>query len=75
METLLADSDEVSPPLRAALLARAGDFAMMQGDFPRAGELLDASIALAREINDRETLTFALGWRGVTTRYSRATTT
>ena len=69
METLLAVSDEVSPRLQAALLARAGDFAMMQGDFPRAVELLDASIALAREIDDRETLTYALGWRGITTHY------
>jgi ATP/maltotriose-dependent transcriptional regulator MalT len=69
METLLAVSDEVSARLQAALLARAGDFAMMQDDFPRAVELLDASIALARETSDRETLTCALGWRGITTRY------
>jgi predicted ATPase/DNA-binding CsgD family transcriptional regulator len=69
MEMLLTVSDEVSARLQAALLARAGDFAMMQDDFPRAVELLDASIALARETNDRETLTYALGWRGITTRY------
>jgi len=50
-------------------MARAGDFAMMQDDFLRAAELLDASIILARETNDRETLTYALGWRGITTRY------
>jgi predicted ATPase/DNA-binding CsgD family transcriptional regulator len=65
-ETLLAVSDEVSPSLHAALLARAGDFAMVQGDFPRSVERLDASIALARETDDRETLTYALGMRGST---------
>ncbi len=66
MESMLTVADVVLPALRAALLARAGDLATVQGDFTQAGELLDASIALAREIDDLETLTFAFGWRGVT---------
>ena len=66
MEALLADAGEVTPTLRAALLARAGDLATVQGVLPQAEARLDASIALAREIDDRPTLTFALGMRGTT---------
>jgi non-specific serine/threonine protein kinase len=69
VETLLGISDVVSPSLHAALLARAGDLAMMQGEFLRALELLNASITLAHDIEDRETLTYALGWRGITLHY------
>ena len=65
-EMMLVDADRVSPGPRASLMARAGVFAMMQDDFPRSVQLLDASIALARETGDRETLTFALGMRGTT---------
>jgi predicted ATPase/DNA-binding CsgD family transcriptional regulator len=66
MEILLADAGDVMPSLRAALLARAGDLATVQGEFERAVVLLEASIALAREIDDRGALTFALGMRGTT---------
>ena len=65
-ETILASPSVVSPRLRAALMVRAGDLATMQGDFMQAAGLLDAAIALAGEIDDRQTLTFALGWRGNT---------
>ena len=65
-EALLAGNEEVAPALRAALLARAGDLAMVQGAIARAAELLDASIALARELGERQILASALGWRGVT---------
>ncbi len=64
MEPMLAVGDDVSPALRAALMTRAGDLAMVQGEFTRAWELLDASIALSRELGDRQLLTFALGFRG-----------
>ena len=39
---------EVAPALRAALMMAAGDLAMAQGEFARAAELLEASMALAR---------------------------
>jgi predicted ATPase/DNA-binding CsgD family transcriptional regulator len=64
-ETMLTASDKVSPGLRAALTVRAGDLATIQGDFTRAWELLDAGITLARELGDRQLLTFALGMRGL----------
>ena len=64
-EALLAGAGEVAPALRAALLMGAGDLAMTQGEFARAAELLEASIALARELGDWPTLAHALGfaWR------------
>ncbi|MGH2616554.1 MAG: ATP-binding protein, partial [Thermomicrobiales bacterium] len=68
-ETMLVASDRVSPALRVALMARAGDLATVQGDFIRAWELLDTSIDLARELDDRQLLTFTLGMRG-TSAYS-----
>ena len=51
-EALLAGTGEVAPALRAALLMGAGDLAMTQGEFARAAELLEASIALARELGE-----------------------
>lgn len=66
MENLLADAGAVPLSLRAALLARAGDLATVQGEFAQAVPRLEASIALSREIDDRPTLTFALGMRGTT---------
>jgi predicted ATPase/DNA-binding CsgD family transcriptional regulator len=66
IETLLAHAGDVTPTLQAALLARAGDLAMVQGALPQAVERLDGGIDLARAINDRQTLAFALGWRGTT---------
>jgi predicted ATPase/DNA-binding CsgD family transcriptional regulator len=65
MEPMLAICDDVSPTLRAVLITRAGDLAMVQGDFTRAWELLDAGIALARERDNQQVLTFALGLRGI----------
>src|SRR5262249_7428236 len=65
-ETLLAVPGELSPAVHAGLLARAGDLATVQGEFARAVALQEASITLAREIDDRSTLTFALGARGTT---------
>jgi non-specific serine/threonine protein kinase len=47
----------------------AGDLAMTQGEFTRAAELLEASIALARELGDRPSLAHALLWRGATAVY------
>ena len=68
-EELLAGAGEVAPALRAALLMAAGDLAMAQGEFARAAELLEASIALARELGEWSTLAHALGWRGATAVY------
>jgi predicted ATPase/DNA-binding CsgD family transcriptional regulator len=65
-DTILADCGEAPPALRAALLARAGDLAMIQGEFARAVGLQEASVALARELGDGRVLADALGWRGVT---------
>jgi non-specific serine/threonine protein kinase len=68
-EDLLASATEVAPELRGALLMGAGDLAMTQGEFARAAELLEASIALARQLDDRLTLAHALGFRGATAVY------
>ena len=68
-EALLAGAVEVAPALRAALLMGAGDLAMTQGEFARAAELLEASIALARELGDWPTLAHALFFRGATAVY------
>ncbi len=62
--TMLLRCAEVSPALHAALLPRAGDLATVQGDFTRARAMLDAGIAMARELDDPRLLTFALGMRG-----------
>jgi non-specific serine/threonine protein kinase len=64
LETILATFQDGPPTLRAVLLARTGDLALLQGAFTEAVDLLDASIALARALGDRETLTYALAWRG-----------
>jgi predicted ATPase/DNA-binding CsgD family transcriptional regulator len=68
-EELLAGAGEVAPALRAALMMAAGDLAMAQGEFARAAELLEASMALARELGEWSTLAHALGWRGATAVY------
>jgi ATP/maltotriose-dependent transcriptional regulator MalT len=54
------------PPLRAKLLTRAGDLAMVESDYPRAAELHEASLEIARNLGDRSTLAWALGFRGLT---------
>jgi hypothetical protein len=66
MDSVLADGKDVSPAVHAALLARAGDLAMIQGDFARAVALQEASVALARKLDDRQLLADSLGWRGLT---------
>jgi len=68
-EELLTRAEEMAPNIRAALLLGAGDLAMTQGEFARASELLEASIALARDAGDQETLAHALGFRGATAVY------
>ena len=42
---------------------------MAQGEFARAAELLEAGMALARELGERSILADALGWRGATALY------
>ena len=68
-EALLAGAGGTAPALRAALLMGAGDLAMAQGEFVRAAELLEAGMALARELGERSILADALGWRGATAVY------
>jgi non-specific serine/threonine protein kinase len=68
-EDLLDGTGEAAPALRAALLMGAGDLAMTRGEFARAAELLEASIALARELDDWPTLAHALFFRGATAVY------
>jgi DNA-binding CsgD family transcriptional regulator len=68
-EAILADAGEMAPTLRAGLLLGAGDLAMTQGQFARAAELLEASIALARDAGHQPTLAHALGFRGATAVY------
>ncbi len=66
MAAILADCEIAPPALRAVFLMRAGDLAMIQGDFARAVELQEASLALAHELGDRQILAEALGWRSIT---------
>jgi predicted ATPase/DNA-binding CsgD family transcriptional regulator/DNA-binding XRE family transcriptional regulator len=66
MEAVLDHADATPPALRAALLTRAGDLAMVQGDIARAVDLHDASLAVARSLEEPWGLMFALGWRGLT---------
>jgi non-specific serine/threonine protein kinase len=66
METLQVGLGDVPPALHAALLARAGDLAQVQGAYPQAESLLDVSIVAAGELKDQPLLTFALCMRGVT---------
>ncbi len=66
MTSALAESDNVALSLRAALLTRAGDLAMVQDDLARAAEWQDASISLAGQADDSLELTWALGYRGLT---------
>jgi DNA-binding CsgD family transcriptional regulator len=68
-EALLDGAMKVEPALRAALLMGAGDLAMTQGEFAQAAELLDASMSLARELEDWPSLAHALLWRGATAVY------
>jgi DNA-binding CsgD family transcriptional regulator len=64
-EAAIAMDGTVPPSLRVGLLARAGDLATMAGDLTRAVELLDAGVALARELSDPRALAWAVGWRGL----------
>jgi predicted ATPase/DNA-binding CsgD family transcriptional regulator len=68
-EEFSASAGGVAPTMRAALLLGAGDLAMAQGEFGRAAELLEASVALARDVGDQTTLAHALGFRGATAVY------
>jgi predicted ATPase/DNA-binding CsgD family transcriptional regulator len=66
MTAALALAHHPAPRLRAALLTRAGDLAMVQDNLARAAELQDASRVLAAEAGDPLELTWALGYRGLT---------
>jgi non-specific serine/threonine protein kinase len=68
-EKLLAGVGEVAPALRASLLMGAADLAMTQGERTRAADLFEASIALAGELGESQTLANALGFRGATAVY------
>ena len=48
----IAESDATPPELRAQLLFVAGRAAFRQWDVPRAGELLEESVALWRDLGD-----------------------
>jgi non-specific serine/threonine protein kinase len=65
MEAILSSSGGVEPRVRAAVLTRVGDLAMLQGDLTQAADLLAASITLAQEVGDRPTTTWAMGQRGL----------
>jgi predicted ATPase/RsiW-degrading membrane proteinase PrsW (M82 family) len=59
LEDALA-SQEPGPEVRAAGLATAGRLALLQGDYARAEELLDESLALARAHGDEHVAARAL---------------
>jgi non-specific serine/threonine protein kinase len=64
MERFLARSAALPEGLRAQFLTRAGDLAGVKGEHARSAELHDASIALARDLGDRQILVWAAGFRG-----------
>ena len=66
MEAILATSEGLSPDLRASLLNRAGDLAMVQGNLPGASSLHERSLVLAERSTDRSVLTWSHGFLGLT---------
>jgi predicted ATPase/DNA-binding CsgD family transcriptional regulator/DNA-binding XRE family transcriptional regulator len=65
-ERVLARCLPAAPALRAKLLTRAGDLAMVEHDYPRAVALHEESLKIAQELGDRRILAWALGFRGLT---------
>jgi non-specific serine/threonine protein kinase len=63
-ERVLRQSAAAPAGLRAQLLSCAGDLAAVEGDSARAAALLEAAIALARDVGDRQILIPAVAWAG-----------
>jgi non-specific serine/threonine protein kinase len=74
----LARAGERSPPLRAKALRAVGALAWTRGDYRRAEEAFEESLALSRESGDRRTIARALNGLGSVARdrgdYARART-
>ena len=65
-ERILARYATAAPALRAKLLTRTGDLAMVEHDYPRAVALHEEGLKIAQELGDRRILAWALGFRGLT---------
>ena len=65
LEGLLRLADGVSPAIRAKALNAAGVLAESQGDRERAERLHEESLAIARRIEDRESIAWSLNNLGV----------
>jgi predicted ATPase len=62
LERALEAGRAAPPALRAKPLVELGFLAFQQGDYPRARVVLEESLALARQSDERWTLSVALGW-------------
>ncbi|MBV9229104.1 MAG: tetratricopeptide repeat protein, partial [Chloroflexi bacterium] len=67
LDRALANSEGVSPSVRAKALYNAEWLAYLQGDLERAEELCQESLALYREINDTRGMAWSLYQLGVVT--------
>jgi predicted ATPase/class 3 adenylate cyclase len=65
LEGLLGKADGVSPAIRAKALNAAGVLAESQGDRERAERLHEESLALSRQLGDREGIAWSLNNLGV----------
>lgn len=69
LEDLLAHGATAAPRIRARALQCAGALASSQGDYTRATVLLDASLTLQRDLQDRQGSALALQALGVIALY------
>lgn len=60
LEDALSRADSANPSTRARALLGAGSLANYQADYARAGQLLEQSLALHRELNDRQGIAYCL---------------
>lgn len=53
LETLLAASEDASPPVKAKALYRAGHLAWLQGEYGQTTSLCNLSLSLSREVDSK----------------------
>lgn len=59
-----ANETRMSPPVRAQALARAGDLARHQGDYPSASASYEQALAVAQEASDKQSIASLLNSLG-----------
>jgi predicted ATPase/class 3 adenylate cyclase len=65
LEAALDGSGDIKSTARAMALCWAGGLAWRQGDYGTAQDLVEAGLALARELSDEKGIAWALAWRGL----------